>query len=153
MSLLGTVTVMNQTLNVVVGDPVGTPGTGSITVSGSPKSTYTCQSGCPCNERSCDRLVYESGTVGVTIAGNYYYANYSGTETGDQLASALANAINSGGLASASASGSTISLIANVNGADTNYSLSTSYSYDTTNFTSPAFTASASGSAMTGGTN
>jgi pimeloyl-ACP methyl ester carboxylesterase len=152
-SLLGTVTVMSQTLDVVLGDPMGTPGTGSVTINGSPKSTYVCRPGCSsCLSKSCVTLVYESGTVGVTIGGDYYYANYSGTETGGQIASALASAINSGGLVSASASGSTITLIAKVKGSNTNYSLSTSYSYDTT-FTAPAFTASASGTAMTGGTN
>jgi len=35
----------------------------------------------------------------------------------------------------------------------TNYSLSTSYSYDTSHFSSPAFTASPSGSTLTGGAN
>jgi hypothetical protein len=154
VSLLGSVTVMNQTLNVVVGDPVGTPGTGSITVNGSPKYTYVCRSGCTsCTSKSCVTQVYENGTVGVSIGGDYYYANYSGTEGSSAIASALATAINAGSLVSASVSGSTVYLTARENGVNTNYSLVTSYSYNTSEFTSPAFTASASGSAMTGGTN
>jgi hypothetical protein len=112
-SLLGAVTVMDQTLNVVVGDPVGTPGTGSITIDGSPKSTYVCRPGCSvCLSKSCSSQVYESGTVGVSIGGDYYYANYSGTEASGQIASALASAINAGSLVSASVSGSTVYLTA-----------------------------------------
>lgn len=70
-----------------------------------------------------------------------------------RFANALASAINAGSLVSASVSGSTVYLTARENGVNTNYSLVTSYSYNTSEFTSPAFTASASGSAMTGGTN
>jgi len=152
-SLIGTITVMNQTLTVILGSPVGTPGTGSITINGGPESTEVCRPGCSCRLRTCYSQVYESGSVIVTIGGNSYSASYSGTESATQLASALATQINSGSLVSASVSNTTITLVAKEDGANTNYSLAASYTFDTTNFSSPAFTASLSGSTLTGGTN
>jgi len=149
-SLVGTVTVMDQTLTVILGDPVGAPSSGSVTISGTWHLGYDCPPGC--REKSCCTPIYESGSVTVTIGGDSYSAYYSGTESAGQLASALATQINAGSLVSATVSGSTITLIAKEDGVGTNYSLSSSYTYDTTHFSSPAFTASLSGSAMTGGT-
>ncbi len=93
--------------------------------------------------------------------------SYGGSETGSQIATNLASAINSGSsgclpLFSVMANGTTISITSLLKGAATNYSLSASSTYNpsctTANgqtycFTSPAFTASASGSSLTGGTN
>lgn len=154
-SLLGTVTVMSQTLNVVVGDPVGTPGTGSITINGGPRSKQVCDTSCDpsCRLHSCAMTVWESGSVIVTIGGDSYTVSYAGSGwTASNLATTLANQINSTSLlVSASASNSIITLVAKENGVLTNYSLTTSDSFDT-NFSSPAATATLSGSAMTGGT-
>jgi pimeloyl-ACP methyl ester carboxylesterase len=151
--LLGTVTIMSQTLSVILGNPIGTPGTGSITINGSPKYIYVCKPGCATGcAKSCATLTYEYGTVYLGVGGDTYSASYSGGETAAQLVANLANAINSGSLVSASVSGSTITLTSKVNGSLTNYSLSTSYTYDTTHFSSPAFTGSTSGASLTGGT-
>jgi pimeloyl-ACP methyl ester carboxylesterase len=148
--LLGTVTVMNQTLTVLLGSPAGMPGTGSIAVNGFPHSKYVAPPGC--HAKSCATLIYESGEVRVTVAGDTYSASYAGTTGATQIAAALANAMNAGSLVSATVFETTISVTSKVNGSLTNYSIATSYSYDTGNFTSPAFTASASGSRLTGGT-
>ena len=51
---------------------------------------------------------------------------------------------------SASASGSTVYITATSDGSQTDYQLSTSYTFNSP-FTSPAFTSSASGSTLTGG--
>lgn len=151
--LLGTVTIMSQTLAVILGNPIGTPGTGSVTINGTPKSVYVCKPGCATGcAKSCATLTYEYGTVYLSVGGDTYFASYSGTETAAQLAASLANGINSGSLISASVSSSKITLTSKVNGSLTNYSLSTSYTYDTTHFSSPAFTPSASGSSLSGGT-
>lgn len=149
--LIGTVTIMGQTLTVILGNPVGTPGTGHVTINGTPQSKYICRPGChsPC-DKSCAELIYNSGSITITIAGDSYYETYSSNESASQFAAALANAINGGSIASAS--GSTIYITAKTNGSLTNYSLSTSYSYDTTDFSSAAFTPSASGPSLTGGT-
>ncbi len=151
--LLGTVTVMDKTLTVIVGNPVGTPGSGWVTISGSPKSTYIPIPGCsPPRTRTCSQLIYEYGTIYVTIAGDTYSASYSGTKTSSQIATDLANAMNAGSLVTATVSASTVTFTSRVNGSLTNYSLTTSYTYDTTDFSAPAFTPSASGPSMTGGT-
>lgn len=98
--------------------------------------------------------VYDSGTC--TITANSYgdAANWNGSgTTSSSIASALASKINgdSSASVSASVSGSTVNLAAKTTGAGTNYGLSASCSYDTSNFSSPSFTTSNSGSALTGG--
>jgi len=59
---------------------------------------------------------------------------------------------SSGPGVSASASGSTVYITATTAGAQTNYQLSTAYTFNSP-FSSPAFTSSASGSTLTGGGN
>ncbi len=162
---IGTITVMSQTLTVIDGSPVGTPGTGSISISGSPQ-TYTFNS-CPPQYGGCPVTVPDSGSITATLNGQSYTVSYGGSETGSQIATNLASTINSGSsgglpLFSVVANGTTISITSLLKGAATNYSLSASSTYNpsctTANgqtycFTSPAFEASASGSSLTGGTN
>ena len=148
--LTGSITVMNQTLAVVIGSPSGTPGTGWVTISGSPQNQtfYMCApqyGGCP-------QQIPESGTVTVTVGSFSATAAYGGTETAAQIATSLANALNGSGIVGATVSGSTIYITSTINGAATNYPLSTSYTFNSP-YTSPAFTSTASGSALTGGTN
>lgn len=153
-SLIGTITIMDQTLTVVLGSPMGTPGSGGIAISGFARFKLVCAPGCAtCSFfGSCQGTqVDESGSVTVTIAGDSFTASYSGNESGSQLASDLASQINSSSLVSASASGSGITITSRINGANTNYSVGTSYTFDT-RFSGPAFTAVASGSSLTGGT-
>src|SRR5882762_4297757 len=71
--LMGTVTVMSQTLTVILGNPVGTPGTGSFTISGGPRSVIICKPGCSqCNTRLCSETIYETGTVRISVGGDTY---------------------------------------------------------------------------------
>jgi RHS repeat-associated protein len=98
--------------------------------------------------------VYDSGTSTITVNGHADTISWSGSgTTTSSIASALASSINadSAALVSASASGASVSLTAKTTGASTNYSLSSSSTYDSTDFTSPSFTSSNSGSALTGG--
>jgi hypothetical protein len=92
------------------------------------------------------------GSVSVTIGTETFTTGY-GTTTAAQIASALAGLMNyTLSPIYATVSGTTISIRSTLNGAATNYSLSTSYVYNTTYFSSPAFTAVASGMQLTGGT-
>jgi RHS repeat-associated protein len=78
-------------------------------------------------------------------------AGYGSSETASQIASILASAVSSSGAGvSASASGSTVYITATGEGSQTDYQLSTSYTFNSP-FTTPAFTATASGSTLTGG--
>lgn len=152
--LSGTITVMSQTLTVIVGSPVGTPGTGSVTIQGSPVSqTFNmCPNSYP---YYCPATIPDYGTIYVTVGSETFSVSYgSSSDTAASLASGLANAINQQTLSpiSATASGSTVTIMSTINGAATNYALSTSYTYNTTYYSYPAFTASTSGSSLTGGT-
>lgn len=148
--LVGTITVMNQTLQVTLGDPAGSPGTGSVTINGQEHMcSYT-------SYPSCYENIWESGTVMVTVGGLVFTVSYSGNENASSgaIASTLAQYMNyQDSPLTATVSGSTVTIKSSINGAATNYSLSTSYTYDTTNFLSPAFTAYPSGASLTGGTN
>ena len=98
--------------------------------------------------------VYDSGSCTITVNSHGDSTSWSGSgTTSSSIASALASSINGDGGASISAglSGSTVNLTAKTTGAGTNYALSSSCSYDTSHFSSPSFSASNSGSALTGG--
>jgi phage tail sheath gpL-like len=77
----------------------------------------------------------------------------STTDTGSTIAAALASHMNSPtSPVTAIASGSTITVTAKMDGVATDYSLSTSYDFDTDDFSTPAFTVSVSGATLSGGT-
>jgi phage tail sheath gpL-like len=143
---------MSQTLTVIVGSPVGTPGTGSVTISGSPHQKTIN----PCAPDSvCHFTIPEYGDVSVAVGSETFSVLYGGTvNSSTAIASALASQINQQTLSPlvATVSGSTITITSTIKGAATNYPLSTSYDYDTEYFTYPAFTGSASGPTLTGGT-
>lgn len=156
VDLSGTITVMNQALTVIVGSPVGTPGSGTVTINGGPASvTFNpCQNNVYPAPNYCPQTIYEGGDVAVTVGSQTYTTGYGEGTTAAQIASALASQMNYAlSPIFATVSGTTITIRSIVNGAATNYSLSTSYQYDTTDFSSPAFTGAASGTSLTGGTN
>jgi RHS repeat-associated protein len=96
--------------------------------------------------------VYDSGTVSLTVNGVQYSTSYGQSSTALSLATTLANAINTNGSAAvtASTSGATVYLTATTTGTSTDYSLSASSSSNES-FSPPSFSATASGSALTGG--
>ena len=144
---------MNQVLTVVVGSAVGTPGTGTVTITGAPQSTVVD----PCHRPllPCPITYYEVGTVAVVIDGESFTASYVVNTTAAQLAQSLTSALNaSGSPVKATLSGSTITITSIVSGAVTDYSLSTSYTFGSTEyFSSPAFTGVPSGAQLVGGAN
>lgn len=98
--------------------------------------------------------IYDSGTSTITVNGHSDIASWNGSgTTTSSIASSLASTINadSGASVTASASGNIVNLTAKAAGGSTNYSLSSSYTYDSTDFSSSSFTSSNSGAALTGG--
>lgn len=107
-------------------------------------------------QNTVNTTVYDSGSCTVTVASHGDSNSWSGSgTTAAGIASALASAITSDNSApvSATASSNKINLNARTSGAAGNYSLASSCSYDSSHFSSPSFTASNSGSALTGGKN
>lgn len=80
--------------------------------------------------------------MAVTVAGKTFTAYYVENTTASQMAQSLSSSMNSAGSpVSATVSGSVVTIKSIVNGADTDYSLSTSYTFGSTEyFSSPAFT-------------
>ena len=94
----------------------------------------------------------DSGTVSVTVNGYAASQNYGSSDTAQTIASGLTTQLNSGSSPiSASLSGTTITVTSRVTGAASNYSLSTSRTWNSQLFASPSFSGSPSGSALTGG--
>jgi RHS repeat-associated protein len=99
---------------------------------------------------------YDSGTSTINVNGHNDTVSWSGSgTTTSSIASALASDINADSAASvtASASGSTVSMTAKTTGASTNYSLASSWTYDSTDFSGSSFTSSNSGTVLGGGAN
>ncbi|HVS89751.1 MAG TPA: RHS repeat-associated core domain-containing protein [Candidatus Acidoferrum sp.] len=93
----------------------------------------------------------DSGTVTITLNGTGYSTSFGAGDTAGSIASRLASAISAGADANASASGGTVNLTSKTPGTAGNYSLLASYTWNTTQFVSPSFTTSTSGSALAGG--
>lgn len=133
-----------------------TPGTGTVSISGTENMSVSIN-GCPNTyPYNCWYTAPDQGTVYISVNGHQDSASYNGnTPTSSLVASALASVINadSSSFVTASVSGSTITLTAKAGGTSTNYSLSAWSNTNYPQYTSPSFTASASGSTLTGGTN
>jgi len=95
---------------------------------------------------------YDSGACTVSVNGTAYSTNFGQGDTVGAIASRLASTVTAGALATATASGGVLSLTAKQTGSATNYSLTSTCSYNSTLFSSPSFTATASGTTLTGGT-
>ena len=152
----GTITVMGQTLTVVEGSPIGAPGSGTATILGRAVMGYSCPPGC--RAKTCCSQIWNSGSVYVTLGVGAnsltFGAIYGGSgATSSALASALATQMNATtSPVTATVSANVITITSKVNGVATNYALSTSYRFDTTDFSNPGFTATPSGAQLTGGT-
>ena len=147
----------------------GTRATGSVTIQGSEQSKVTSSggggsgSGCDPSTSVCPlgdgggsgggSTIYDAGTVTITVNGHNDSYTYGQNDSSSTVATGLANAINadSAAFVTATASGSTVSLTTTTPGSRTNYSLSSSSSWDSNDFSGPSFTPSNSGSTLTGG--
>jgi hypothetical protein len=152
----GTISVADKkTVTVNQGTVTGTPGTGWVTIYGAPvqQTVNMCPNSYPYN---CWVTMWESGSISILVNGQTFTVQFGGPNwTAASLASTLASQINSlppYSAVSATLSGTTVHINSTINGANTNYSLSTTYTY-TSGFSGPAAYSSASGSTLTGGTN
>jgi RHS repeat-associated protein len=136
--------VRGRVRSISVDNPTATQSTTTINVSGGEQSTGgpttstgsvviegAEQSGTFCNDAGLQcHLIYDKGTVTVTVNGTNYTVNYVQTSTPSSIASALASVLNSSGVVTASASGSgttaTITITSVAKGAAADYSLSAS---------------------------
>jgi len=130
---------------------IGSPGSGSLNVTGTERSRPVTH----CTRAGCFTVtVYDFGTVSITVNGFTKSVTYSSTSTPTTIAAALANALNmdQNSPVRGSPNGSLLTLFAKGMGTATDYSLSaTSATSDSTYFTGPSFTATVSGSSLTGG--
>jgi RHS repeat-associated protein len=133
---------------------VATPGTGSVTIWGSESCQVVCLDESGVSQTGNCQTWCNAGGISVMVNGFTESAYWSEYSTASTLATALANAFNSGSGSpvTAIASGSTVSLTATQTGSASNYSLSVSVTFvKTPYFSAPSFGATASGSALTGG--
>ncbi len=95
---------------------------------------------------------YDAGNVWITVNGLQKTVSYGQGSTASSVASALRSAINADGSypVTAGGTGTTVTLTAKTSGSGTNYSLSASSS-STQGFSPPSFSATPSGSTLTGG--
>ena len=125
-----------------------TAGTGSVTITGSLQGPIY-----PCGNSSCP--TYDSGQISITINGYRVTTPYSrsaGQKNANQLATSLSTLLNaSASPVTASVSRSTISVKSKITGTASNYPLSTAVTHSSS-FANASFTATPSGSSLTGGT-
>jgi RHS repeat-associated protein len=133
------------------GGSPATSGTGSVTITGIEKSKrdLSCDPGLTCPK------IYDFGTVSITVNGFTKGVGYGYNSTNLTIASALTNAFNADGASpvTASVASNVVYLTAKATGASSNYPLSASYTYDSSDFTSGSFIPACSGSTLTGGAN
>ncbi|MBZ5489706.1 MAG: hypothetical protein LAO76_02095 [Acidobacteriia bacterium] len=94
--------------------------------------------------------VADSGLITATINGIQYSTSFGAGDTSATIASRLATAISAGPYASATPSGGTVNLLSKTAGTIGDYSLTTSYTWNSAQFVNPSFTTSATESALTG---
>jgi RHS repeat-associated protein len=131
----------------------GTPGAGTVTITGHEQSIPNCTA--PQQNTSpqiiCPRL-YDYGDVYVTVNGFTASASYGQNSTTFTIATALAAALNGASSpVSASSSANVVTLTAKPSGSPTNYSLSTSVDWDSGDFSGSSFKGTPSGTTLTGG--
>jgi RHS repeat-associated protein len=95
--------------------------------------------------------VTDSGTVSITVDGFTATASFGSGTTAQEIASSLTSSLNAGSPVEASVSGTLVKLTALDFGSGSNYTLSTSDTWNSTDFTEPSFTATPSGATLTGG--
>jgi hypothetical protein len=130
-----------------------TPGTGTATIAGVDRFVYVAPPGC--HLKSCSTQVWDSGTVSLTVNGMTKSASYARGSTGTTIATALANAFTADSTATVTMTASTnvLTIRSKATGAATNYAMSSTTRYDSTDFPTPSFTAALSGATLTGGGN
>jgi RHS repeat-associated protein len=137
------------------------PGKGTITINGSEQSKIFTTRYCAqfdlrgrCVDWEFDTTTdYDSGTVAITVNGFTKSVSYGQNDTSATIAANLAQSFNidSSSPVTATSSSNTLTLTSKATGVSSNYTLSSSVTYDTSIFTAPSFSVSAPGN-LTGGT-
>lgn len=129
----------------------GTPGTGYVTVAGAEQEIYE---GNPCYPHgSCPEYKYDYGTLKISVDGFVASTSFGEGSTFGELAIGLEDQLNaSNSPVTATVDAGKITITAKGFGSSTNYPLSVSWTWDSTDFTSSSFTETASGANLTGGT-
>lgn len=144
-----------------------TSGTGSITINGAEQgktvSAPTCRPNQPCGF-AVGTLLYDSGTVSLTVNGHTDSVTFGQASTASDIANRLASAIRTNSpyvdytsvvvnpTTLPAKPSVTIFLQARTTGTSTNYSLSSSSTFDVSDFNTPSYTTTTSGPSLTGGT-
>lgn len=153
----GTITVGGSTtLTITDGSPLGTPATVTVTLAGNPEViTVNPCAGNPVG--NCSFTEPNSGTVTISVQGIVFSTSYGPYDTAAGLAQNLASQINateaSPVTATVLSSGTQFAITSILNGAQTDYPISTSATFNTQYFQGPAFWATASNTQLTGGSN
>lgn len=131
----------------------GTAGTGTVTISGSERSTQILPPGC--RMRSCAETIFDHGTISITVDGFQASYDYGGGDTSSTVASGLTTQLNGASSpVTAAVSGSVITITSLQTGSASDYTLSsTAATGNPTNFSGSSFTGTPSGSNLTGGSN
>jgi RHS repeat-associated protein len=98
-----------------------------------------------------DAGVLDTGSVTISANGTNYSTTYGVGDTATSIAGRLASTVNSGAFTYATSSGSTVNVTSKTAGGNSNYSLSSSYTYNSGSFAQPSFTTSGSGATLAGG--
>jgi RHS repeat-associated protein len=158
----GSLTINGILNSILVGGTAAKSGSGSFTVTGSEQQNPgTCDPTLPhcssCSLRSCRVPIFDAGTEFITVNGGQFAASYGQNSTALGTATGLANALIASLQFTASPSSvdsthALVSVTAKAAGAATNYPLTVpAATFDSTHFSSPSFTATASGATLTGG--
>jgi RHS repeat-associated protein len=132
----------------------GTAATGYVTISGTEQSTQgpACHPIIDCQGDPGPPPIYDSGTVSINVSGHVYTVPYASDGTTTGIATNLAAAINSDTSSPVTAlgSGPNVYLASRATGSQVSYSVSVSWTWDTTDFTGPSFTETTPGTVQGG---
>jgi len=151
-----TVTLTAKTSGSSTNYPLSTSVTWLSSIFASPSFTATASGATLSGGANATNLTYDAGILQVTVNGFQASASYGQGSASASIASAIASVFNTSGSSpvTATVSGSTLTLTSKLAGASTNYSLSSGSSTSQSGtFSQPSFTASTSGSTLTGGLN
>ena len=147
----GNLTIGGTENSTQVQTHVATFATGSVTIAGSEQSMTTSTRNCMVWNENGDCVdwefdsstIYDGGGVSIIINGTVYSAGFGQSDTTTSIASNLAATITANSpYARATASGATVYLTSKNAAATANYSLSVTYSWDSSDFPNgPSFTA------------